>query len=341
MSGLGICTIMAVGSIPGYRDVIKTFDVEVTKATMSSLGWSGYVENAIDYGETPVPTQPYGLPRGVTFRYSTSTLDICTVNPATGEATIASDGDCVVTVTASAAKYQDATADVTLTVNPLTMTSLVWNGYSPNSVVFGSGTPARGQPSGGPAGVTFSYISLDENVCTVDRVTGGFTSVLDDGSCRVSLVASAIGYSDRTITTTVTIVSKTFQGIAWSGYSADMVTLPDVPNLMEPTGVPSGASVGYGVLDETVCTVDARSGSLTLKREGTCGVTLTVSQTGYSDYVRTFSIAVMAGQTGTVAWSGYSDSSVLMQRGFGYRSDASYGYSTSTPDVCSVGKRES
>ena len=346
LSGVGDCMIVVVGSAPGYTNAIKTFRLKVTPGMMSSLRWSGYVANSIDFGETPISVRPEGLPRGATFGYTSSTSTICTVNAITGETRILSDGDCIVTLTATAPEYNDATVSVTLTVNPLDMDSLAWSGYSPNSIILGSETiPSLNQPTGRPLNTVLSYTSSDETICIVDRLTGALLSILSHGTCNVNLVATATGYNDKTITAAVAVTLKVIQGVAWVGYNANTVTLPNVPSLIAPTGIPSGASASYTSFDETICTVDSTSGALTLVDQGTCRITLTVSQAGYGNFERTFDLTVNPREMGALTWTGYSASSILIKGPFVYPdavagapNGARYRYFTSTPNICSVEK---
>ena len=345
------CRITLTASAAGYNDdESNTFDVEVTSRAMSSMTWSGYESNTIDFKDTSAaPVRPDGVPRRATFSYESTTPDVCGVDSGTGALVYVDDGSCIIRLTASAEKYSNATADVTLTISPIDLDSLVWSGYTPDSISFSDrGTlPTFNEPTGMLEGTTFgNYSSTDDMICTVDS-SGALTAILDNGTCTINVTASTPpGYKDKTLTANVTITPLTLDDFTWDGYSSNSVTFPTVPNLIAPEDVPDNTSASYTSLDESICTVDPGDGSLTLVDDGTCEVRLTVSKAGHSDIVKTFPITVNPDDIDTLTWSGYSSSmtirgSIIYPNSVtGAPSGASYSYRTTTPDICSVDEED-
>ena len=56
-----------------------------------------------------------------------------------------------------------------------------------------------------PADVNSRYVSADNNICTVDDITGSVTGV-DEGSCRITLTLSRTGYSDKKIEYVIPVI---------------------------------------------------------------------------------------------------------------------------------------
>ena len=357
------CRITLTASAAGYNDNSdNTFDVMVNSRAISSMTWSGYSSNTIDFNDTSAaPVQPDGVPRWATFSYSSTTPDICGVDSGTGALVYVDDGSCTITLTASAANYSNATADATLTINPIDFASLVWSGYTPDSISFRDRDtlPTFNAPTGMLEGTTFgNYSSADDMICTVDETNGALTAILDAGTCTINVTASTPGYNDKTLTANVMITPLELADFTWAGYgdgspdisvafSSDSST---APTLIPPENIPTDdpdISSGYTSSDESICSVDSTSGALTLVDDGTCEITFTVSKRGYSDIPKTFSFTITPiDLMGNLTWNGYPSSMVI--RGSiiypssvtGVTPETTYRYTTSTPDICSVDEED-
>ena len=344
LSGSGTCTITAAGSLLGHTDGSEIFDLTVAPRSMSNLTWAGYSERSINFGETITLVEPQGVPRGTTFNYVSSAGNICSVDPTTGVLRILDAGSCMITLTASAASYGNGTVNFMLTINPVDMDSLAWSGYNPPAVRIRGTVPVINSPTGVPNNVVFAYASSDENICTVDGLTGELTIGTVIGTCSITLTANAPGYNEKMITANVTVAAE--MDILWAGYDKASVTFPDAPNFISPVGVPSDATAVYTSSDEDVCSVDSASGVLTLASHGSCTITLTVTRSGYDDVVKTFSLTVGGLDMDTLAWTGYPES-MLIKGPFIYPNSftgepsgvtVTSTYSTTTPDICLVEK---
>ena len=343
LSGVGTCTVTAVGSLLGYTDGSETFDLTVTPGMMSSLRWSGYLASSIDFGDTaPSIVRPEGVPQGTSFRYTSSTPDICTVDSGSGVLNILNAGDCMIGLTALATNYGDATVNVTLAVNSLEMDSLTWSGYSSSSIDYDDGAPTHNPPRGLPPGAILNYTTTTD-ACTVNSLTGVLT-IVDAGTCTVSLTVSAIGYSNTTIDRNVMVNGRVIN-VTWTGYSSSSIVFGESLTLDSPTANPSNVTLSYASDTTDICTVDGVTGAVTMVDNGTCTITLTASAIGYNDATESHSITVNSRAMSGVAWSGYAASSILIKGPFVYPNPvegapyrAGYRYSTSTPNVCAVEK---
>ena len=342
LSGEGTCLITATGSALGHTPSSETVSLTVTPRAISSLTWAGYTSDTMDFDDaTATPRGPKGVPRGRRVAYESTTLTTCTVDVTTGALTFLDDGSCTIRLSVSATNYSDASVETTLTINPIDMDSLAWSGYSPDSLVFGALAPVLSVPTGEPAGTSFSYMSADESICTVD--SDGALTIVIDGTCTINLTANAPGYNEKTLTANVTISLEIIPGITWSGYDSPTVTFPNAPNLVAPTGIPEGASTTYTSSDEDICTVDSASGVLTLVSDGTCEISLTVSKSGYSNFVEIFSFTIDPTDISGLAWSGYSpdslvfgDSAPVLSAPTGEPTGTSFGYTSADESICTV-----
>ena len=92
----------------------------VDKGDQTLAGFS-YSAMSVTFGSAaPTVTAPTGAVTAVT--YSATPAAVCTVNASTGALTLAGVGECVITATAASdADYNEATAEFTVTVQPLTV----------------------------------------------------------------------------------------------------------------------------------------------------------------------------------------------------------------------------
>ena len=114
-------------------------------------------------------------------------------------------GDCTLTVTANKEGFPEKMRDFSVTVAPGVISATAGS-YGEGIYL---GDPAIPSPLTGlsESDADASYVSADEDICTVDEDTGAVTGV-DEGECRVTLTLSKAGYTDNVIeyVTPVTIL---------------------------------------------------------------------------------------------------------------------------------------
>ena len=218
---------------------------------------------------------------------------------------------------------------------------MAWTGYSSNSIIYGDNAPTLNAPTGAPAGTTFEYSTTTTDICTVASSTGALT-IVGNGTCTVTVTASATHYNNTSINATVMVNSATPITLTWSGYSPDSVAFGEALTLSTPQVTPTDATLVYSSSTIDICTVDSSTGAITRLDIGTCTITLTASATGYADVTEDDSITFTQGTMTNLAWSSQAPSTALIRGPFVYLDSftgaparASYTYST-TSNNCSI-----
>ena len=339
----GVCTIRLTASADHYSDTTEDYNITIGPKAMGTLTWSGYSgSNTATFPTAPsLASSPSGAPTGASFSYASTTLGVCTVDDSSsGALSLVDEGTCRIEATASAKGYSDSTVSVDITINPGTITNVAWTGYSPASITFGDSL-SLATPSATTSGVTFRYTSGTAGICTVS--SSGVVTQVDDGTCTITLTASKQGYSDTTIDRDITILPATMSDLVWTGYANDnTANFPnDTPDLVDPTGAPSGTSLSYSTTTTNICGVNSQTGALTLSSVGTCTVRLTASKAGYSDKVITHSVNVV--KRINFGWTGYTPSTITfgdntpsLNAPTNVPGGATISYASTTESICTV-----
>ena len=335
----GTCSLRATVSATGYRDKVISGNIEVDLMDMN-LSWDGYndSDDTITFGdEAPVLETP-SLTTATThgLSYTSGDTTICTVDEE-GVLTVLRDGECVITLTASAPGYNTETITSTQTINPGTITGVTWDGYSQNSLEVG-GSIRTTVPRGVPGEASIAYTS-ESAACVVDGESGSIIG-RSEGMCRVVLSVVQIGCEKLTLANDVSIGQA--QNISWSGYSRNTMVFGEAtPTLNPPTSV-NNANLSYASLTENVCTVNARTGELTILDQGSCTIRLTSLKDGYGIKMISFGLDIALGVISGFAWSGY-DAGVVrfpdapnLYEPTGVPSYGTLTYVSQTEDVCKV-----
>ncbi len=123
--------------------------------------------------------------------------------------------------------------DISITFPAVDLGSQTLDGfaYSADTATIGQTAPTVTAPTGAVVGSTLSYASGDEDVCTVDSVTGALTLVAA-GSCVITVTASATNYNEATANFTITVsevagvtVSETERTVPEDGGMADYTVI--------------------------------------------------------------------------------------------------------------------
>ena len=309
IDGYGDCDIALTVSIGESSKVIQK---RVHGRLVQNTVWNGYAANSMDFGTTPPAlNSPQYAPAGAGYSYASENTDICTVNSSTGEiAAPTNSGDCVITMTSSAANYSDKDISFTLRVDPLDLPSLRWTtpyGSGPFDILTTVSAPSAGALTGqGNLNVTLeNYRSTTPTICSVDETTGVPTLFLN-GDCIIEAEPSVPGYTAETPLSTTLTVALAAMSLAWTSPISSLGNADSVqPN--QPTGVP-GATVLLGSLYSSrtpdTCRVNAISGEITGIANGLCTARLTVNFPGYQEGVVDLDITINDPQL--TRWSGYS-----------------------------------
>ena len=204
-----------------------------------------------------------------------------------------------VTVSASKTGFT-APADVerTLTVDLTAPTAPTYT--APASLKVGEAI-AEMSPSGGIGIDEYAAAGLPSGL-NIDSSTGaisGTPDAADANTASATVTGSDTAGNAATVDITFPAVAKGDQTLSGFQYGAASVVYGSTaPTVTAPTGAQT--TLGYSATPETVCTVDATTGALTLIGAGDCVITATAASTDdYDQATATYTVTVQA--VGTLA----------------------------------------
>ena len=265
-AGTAVITATFAGSTE-YNGTSASYTITVTKkAAGLAYATAEYTVYVGQNFETPTLTNPNNLP----VTYSSSNEDLALVDENTGEVAIGDDaGD--VTITASFAGngvYEAGSANYIIHILAKTTPAL---SFTPTTATAVAGAEEFTPPTlNNPAGLTVTYSSSDDEVALVDENTG-YVVIGNAGTAVITATfAGNTQYNATSASYTIT-VTKAPHGLAWSTSQYEYYYLvsnedPTEPELVNPNNLP----VTYSSSDETVATVNAETGELTLVGPGNC-----------------------------------------------------------------------
>ena len=276
-TGTNNCSIELTLSHPGYNDNTHTYTFSVLIDNVD-LQWEGYNADSINFADIATPPTliaPISNTPGASFQYTSTDMTICTVDPATGALTLLTAGECTITVTAAATHYRSIKKNVVITIAQEPQSIALADGDAAN--VYGaSPTLTVGStlivdagatlPSGGAGPLT--YESSDEDVCTT--VADGTVTGAGVGACTITLYFA--GDTNTLPTNALTVleieVGKGPQAFnIWTnpyGASPRLKAGGDPLNIKNTPPEDNGyGDLEYSSLDETICEVNATSGTIT------------------------------------------------------------------------------
>ena len=164
-----------------------------------------------------------------------------------------------------------------------------------------------------PGSQEITYSSSLESVATIDG--DGSVTVVGEGTTIISAAAAANdNYLATTVSYTLTVEGDLESaGLSWSE-TAYTATLASSENSFPELSNPNGLTVTYSSSDETVATIDASSGEITLVAEGTVAIIATsAADDTYAAGSASYTLKVVK-QTVTLEWSA-SNFSVVLEEG--------------------------
>ena len=232
----------------------------------------------LESGEFKAPVLT-GVADGVT--YTSSVADVATVSE-TGEVTVRAAGTTV--ITASAAEnntHLAGSASYTLTVSDKAVREISFASTAASATLGAEFTAPVLNGVENEDVVTYS--STVETVATVDPSTGAVTLKGTGETVITATVSATATHKEATATYTLT-VTKEVRTLTFSPESVE-VTYADDLNVTEPTlnGLKAEETVTYASSDETVATVDASTGAVTVLKAGSTTITATLAATDNHD----------------------------------------------------------
>ena len=294
-------TVTVTDNAGNPAEVSLTFP-KVDKGDQSLAGFE-YSSNSITYGDSaPMVTAP---PDAVgTLSYTATPAEVCTVVEGTGALTIVGAGTCEVTVTAASTdKYNEATANYTVTVNAAGTLSLKLDAIATDNTVNiaekTAGFSISGD-TGSEAGVSVSVaVGTTTLTATSADVSGtaewsvsvpAEASYITGTSVDVTVSASKAGFTAPTDVTRTLAVDLAAPSVSYTapvslkvGAAVDVRPTTTDTDLASysASGLPSGLSIdtSNGAITGTPDTVDADTAEVTVTVTDTVGNPTEVSIT--------------------------------------------------------------
>ena len=211
--------------------------------------------------------------------------------------------------------------------------------------------------SGLPPGLTYDVDESRADGCEY-QVTVSGTIPPQTPARTYSVAVTAEGaVGDPTTQTVLIDPGTTVLGIdEWGGYNPATTSIGGAvgivqPRVVSPFPAPPGVVWSFETRTADVCSVDRRTGALTLIGAGVCQVTVTASAPGYKAATATADVTVDVAPIPTLIWSGYNLSSIevsdaaptilprrAMVNGREVYPEYRYSVAPSSSSVCSVNK---
>ena len=199
----------------------------------------------------------------------------------------------------------------------LEMQKSTWAGYrsaQDNEGQFAQGAMASPlAPQDLPEGAQLTYWSGDEDVCTVENsAMGGGVIVLPGVTaptvCKIYLKIEADGFAERILFVELPVLKA--NDVSWGRYQrlSNYFYPGETLGAQAPASTdPATTENQFASLDETICTVDKDTGSVTAVAAGECAIRLTARAEGYLDVVieHAFPVDEVRQFVSTIAWSDF------------------------------------
>ena len=206
--GAGNCTITATSErTSAVAAGSATASIVVERANRDAgWSWSGYGRAEARVGETLQARPPTNVPNGVAIRYASGDTSICTVDPATGAATLKAAGTCRVTATSAATNtYAAKSTAISIESRAKDEPALAWFSYAPQTATVGGEAPQLAtRPDDSRVG-SLRYSARPSGTCTVDASSGALT-IIAPGTCTVTVTSASttdLNEASRDISITV------------------------------------------------------------------------------------------------------------------------------------------
>lgn len=286
-----------------------------TSSTLTdpNLSWSASSYEAQIGGDNSFPT--LSNEHAVTISYSSSDTDVATID-AKGNITLLTAGTTSIMATSAAStSYSAGSASYALTVTKAG-DGISWSA-STCTVTYGDEDTYNFPTLSNPGSQSISYASSNEYVATLAE--DGSVTIVGEGETTITATAEANdAYEAALASYTLTVEGdRESASLAWSE-SAYTATLASDGNSFPTLSNPHSLAVTYSSSDESVATIDASSGEITLVAEGTVAIIATsAADDSYAAGSASYTLKVVK-QTVTLAWSADNFSVVLEEGSSSY-----------------------
>ena len=333
--GVDTCRVKLTLSKQHYTTQTETYTISILGSSeIGILEWGDY-QTGFSYGDretVEAPTVTGVLPANADKSYAVKGTDtVCSVNTATGEATVLGGGTCTITLTLSRTGFTDKTHSYSFDIGKLTMGSFTTPVYNIAQAENGINYPVYIAPSGTiPDGGTLTYQTVPwfngsaytqagegwdtsySQFCFINSQTGA-VRFSGERECAIRAKITHPGYHDRYsprvhLKTTHEQVTETTTVTDWGSYPR--FTRGDTTGVAAPalTGLnPTGARVAYTLASNSSgCSVTV-DGTVTgtVGGSGQCRVVaVAVGGARYQNAVHTYEVHE-ANIIGVSDWGSY------------------------------------
>ena len=263
-------------------DNTKAFTISKADATVSFASKTADAKMGESFTAPTATTTPAGL----SLTYSSSATSVATVDASTGAVTLVADGSTKITATfAGNDNYNAASDSYTLTVAKVDAVSPDLS-FSAATATATYGDASVSTPAlSNPQQLPLTWSSSKEDVATVNA--SGVVTIVGAGETVISAAfAGNDTYTAKTISYTLT-VNKVQPMLSFSTMSVTAKLGEDfVPPTLTTT--PKGLEPVYSSTNESVATVDAQTGKVTLLAAGTTKIKAVFTATQNYHYASTY-----------------------------------------------------
>ena len=314
----GETEITVTATAAGYQTATATFPVTVD---VRSLVWTDVPETAtVTFGERAEISLSLSEPVAATYTHaaSNSNVEVTGASPQAGiyrlQITGVEPGETTITVTATAAGYQTATATFPVTVD---VRPLAWTDVPETATVrFGERTEISLSLSE-PATAAYTHSASNANV----EVTGASPRAgtyrlqvtgVAPGETEITVTATAPGYQTATATFPVTV---DLRPLAWTDVpESETVTFGERTEISLSLSAPVAATYTHSASTANVEVTGAspRAGTYRLQvtgvEPGETEITVTAMATGYETATATFPVTV---ELQSLSWTNVPESETI------------------------------
>ena len=285
-STTGILTILKAGDVTvkatraaddKYNEVTAEYTLTINKADQTNFAFEKPNPEAITYDpKNNTFSNKASSDQGadnVTYTI-TSGKDVASIDDSNGTLTISKAGTVTVKATRAADdKYNEVTAEYTLTINKADQTNFAFEKPNPEARTYKPGLTFENKASSdqGADNVTYT-ITSDNGVASIDIY--GTLTILKAGDVTVKATRAADDkYNEVTAEYTLTIYKADQTGFVFEKTQHEITYEPDLTFDNAATGGQSTGNVTYTITSgNDVATIDSKTGTLKINKAGTVTV---------------------------------------------------------------------
>ena len=289
-----------------YNEVTAEYTLTINKADQTGFAFEKPNPGAITYKpELTFENAATGGQSASNVTYTiTSDNGVASIGSATGTLTILKAGTVTVKATRAADnKYNEVTAEYTLTINKAGQTDFAFEEQNPKAKTYAPGLTFENVAKGnqGTGKITYEITSGDD-VASIDD--NGKLTINKAGTVTVKATRAADDkYNEVTAEYTLTVNKASQTGFEFKKTQHEITYEPNLTFTYEATGGQSAGNVTYEIIrGKDVASIDDGNGKLTINKAGTVTVKATkAADDKYNEATAEYTLTIdKANQTGFV-----------------------------------------